>query len=57
MGDVTMCHHHEYGTESWWSDEAENEEEIDAEDDDWMPEGFEEERNVDVELITDGGDE
>jgi hypothetical protein len=45
-----MCHHYEYENTSWWSERAD-------EDDDWTPEGFEEERDVEVELITDGGDE
>jgi hypothetical protein len=47
-----MCHHYEYESTSWWDERA-----VDAEDDDWTPEGFEEERDVEVELITDGGDE
>ena len=50
-----MCHHYEYESTSWWDDHADDQ--VDAEDDDWTPEGFEEERDVEVELITDGGDE
>ena len=50
-----MCHHYEYESTSWWDERAD--EPVDAEDDDWTPEGFEEERDVEVELITDGGDE
>ncbi|AXG09343.1 hypothetical protein [Haloplanus rubicundus] len=54
MGDVTMCHHHE--RTSWWTERVEDDEPVDAADDDWTPEGFEEERDVEVELVTDGGD-
>jgi len=50
-----MCHHYERDT-SWWSERTDDEE-VDAADDDWMPESFEEERDVEVELVTDGGDE
>jgi hypothetical protein len=52
-----MCHHYEYDSASWWSERAEDEDPIDAEDENWTPESFEEERDVEVELITDGGDE
>jgi hypothetical protein len=53
-----MCHHYEHESASWWSDRTEDEDEdpVDAADDDWMPEDFEEERDVEVELVTDGGD-
>jgi hypothetical protein len=55
-----MCHHYDHETASWWSeraeDEDENEDAVDAADDDWMPEEFEAERDVEVELVTDGGD-
>lgn len=44
-----MCHHYDYESTSWWDERAD--------EDDWTPEGFEEERDVEVELITDGGDE
>lgn len=56
MGDVTMCHYHEYENASWWSERADDEDPVDAADDDWMPDDFEEERDVEVELVTDGGD-
>jgi hypothetical protein len=49
-----MCHHRDHA--SWWTERADDERETDAADDDWLPEGFEEERDVDVELLTDGGD-
>jgi hypothetical protein len=57
MGDVTMCHHYE--RESWVNDQADNEPaaDADAEDDDWLPDEFEEERDTDVSLLTDGGDD
>jgi hypothetical protein len=54
VGDVTMCHHYE--STSWWSERTDDEETVDAEDDDWTPDGFEEDRDVEVELVTDGGD-
>ncbi|MFB6255343.1 MAG: hypothetical protein ABEH58_01220 [Haloplanus sp.] len=57
MGTATMCHHYEYESTSWWDEQTEDEETVDAEDDDWTPEGFEDDRDVEVELITDGGDE
>lgn len=50
-----MCHHYEHDT-SWWSERADDED-VDAADDDWLPEDFEEERDVEVELVTDGGDD
>lgn len=50
-----MCHHHEHT--SWWDERTDDEDAVDAEDDDWMPEGFEEERDVEVDLLTDGGDD
>jgi hypothetical protein len=52
-----MCHHYEHENASWWSERAEDEDPVDAADDDWMPEDFEEERDVEVELVTDGGDD
>jgi hypothetical protein len=53
-----MCHHYEYESTSWLDERDDNDDEpVDAEDDDWTPESFEEERDVEVELITDGGDE
>jgi hypothetical protein len=47
-----MCHHYEHDA-SRWNERADDE---DAADDDWMPEEFEAERDVEVELVTDGGD-
>ncbi|WP_338741174.1 hypothetical protein [Haloplanus salilacus] len=57
MGDVTMCHHYE--RESWTDERVEDEPtaDVDAEDDDWVPDEFEEERETEVSLLTDGGDE
>jgi len=57
MGNVTMCHHHE--RTSWWTDpeQAPADDETETADDDWMPEEFEADRDVEVELLTDGGDE
>lgn len=49
-----MCHHYE--RESWAVDD-EPTADADAEDDDWMPEAFEEERDTEVSLLTDGGDD
>ena len=53
-----MCHHYDHETASWWSEraEADDEDAVDAADDDWMPEDFEAERDVEVDLVTDGGD-
>ena len=56
VGDVIMCHHYDHETASWWSDRTEDEDPVDAADDDWMTEDFEAERDVEVELVTDGGD-
>ncbi len=52
-----MCHHHE--RTSWWTDSEQELAEDDPEtaDDDWTPEEFEADRDVEVELLTDGGDE
>jgi hypothetical protein len=56
VGDVTMCHHYERA--SWQDERTEDDERaVDAEADDWMPDGFEEERDVEVDLLTDGGDD
>ncbi|MFD1632447.1 hypothetical protein ACOZ4L_06590 [Haloplanus ruber] len=57
MGNVPMCHHHE--RTSWWTDSEQELAEDDPEtaDDDWTPEEFEADRDVEVELLTDGGDE
>ena len=49
-----MCHHHE--RTSWWTETEDERADAEAEDD-WMPEEFEAERDVDVEILTDGGDE
>jgi hypothetical protein len=43
-----MCHHYDRATR--------RDERADAEER-WTPDEFEEERDVDVELVTDGGDE
>lgn len=51
-----MCHHYE--RESWVDDaDAEPTADADAEDDDWLPEEFEEKRATEVSLLTDGGDD
>ncbi len=52
-----MCHHYE--RESWTDERVEDEPtaDVDAEDDDWVPDEFEEERETEVSLLTDGGDE
>jgi hypothetical protein len=49
-----MCHHREHA--SWWTERVDDERVADAADDDWLPDGFEEARDVEVELLTDGGD-
>jgi hypothetical protein len=53
-----MCHHYE--STAWWIEHAPNgtEEQPDDDDDErWQPDGFEERRDVKVDLMTDGGDE
>ncbi|WP_251329855.1 hypothetical protein [Haloplanus pelagicus] len=47
-----MCHHSERTIR--WDERAED---IEAEDDDWTPDEFEAEGDVEVDLLTDGGDE
>lgn len=47
-----MCHHH---TTDWTTKRAVDEDETEADDE--RPPAFEDERDVDVEILTDGGDE
>lgn len=51
-----MCHYHDQAS---WIDDVEDEPTADAdtEDDDWLPEEFEAERDTEVSLLTDGGDD
>jgi hypothetical protein len=46
-----MCHH----TTDWTTKSAVDEDETEADDE--QPPAFEDERDVDVEILTDGGDE
>jgi len=55
VGDVTVCHH-SYERTPRRGKRAEDDR-TDAANDEWTPEAFEEDDDVDVELLTDGGDE
>lgn len=47
-----MCHHHSI---DWTTTDTVDEEETEAEEE--RPPAFEDDRDVDVEILTDGGDE
>lgn len=49
-----MCHHH---TTDWTTKRAVDDEETEPDAEEAQPEAFEDDRDVEVEILTDGGDE